>query len=94
MSEPRDDLDDRVELTDLDVITRYSLAVRNAKADREELITVLRSDLAWLEQGRRARPAVTPARRPTKSATRSQAKTPAKTPTKAATKKSAARRSR
>jgi hypothetical protein len=45
--------DDRVELTDLDVITRYSLAVRAATADRDELIAALRSDLAWLEGGRR-----------------------------------------
>jgi hypothetical protein len=47
------DSDDRVELTDLDVITRYSLAVRAATADRADLIAALRSDLAWLEGGRR-----------------------------------------
>lgn len=46
--------DDRVELTDLDVITRFSLAVRTATADRDELIEALRSDLAWLESGRPA----------------------------------------
>jgi len=45
--------DDRVELTDLDVIARYSLAVRAATADRSELIAALRSDLDWLEGGRR-----------------------------------------
>jgi hypothetical protein len=44
--------DDRVELTELDVITRYSLAVRSATASREELIAALRDDLAWLESGR------------------------------------------
>jgi hypothetical protein len=50
--------DDRIELTDLDVITRYSLAVRSATADRGELIAALREDLAWLEGGRsRRRPA-------------------------------------
>ena len=54
MAEPRDD---RVELTDLDVITRYSLAGRTATADREDLIAALRSDLAWLEEGRRPRSA-------------------------------------
>jgi len=60
--------DDRVELTDLDVITRYSLAVRAATADRDELIETLRGDLAWLEGGRRratpapAAPRATPAR--------------------------------
>jgi hypothetical protein len=47
--------DDRVELTELDVITRYSLAVRSATAAREELITALRADLAWLEGGRSRR---------------------------------------
>ncbi|HET6911334.1 MAG TPA: hypothetical protein VFH54_18550 [Mycobacteriales bacterium] len=54
--------DDRVELTDLDVITRYSLAVRAASADRAELIATLRADLAWLEGGRRSTPAEPPAR--------------------------------
>ena len=50
--------DDRVELTELDVITRYSLAVRTATADRAELIAAMRDDLAWLEAGRsRRRPA-------------------------------------
>ena len=53
--------DDRVELTELDVITRYSLAVRTVSADRAELIETLRADLAWLEGGRRPRKA--PARR-------------------------------
>ncbi|HET7310989.1 MAG TPA: hypothetical protein VFJ17_06655 [Mycobacteriales bacterium] len=59
--------DDRVELTELDVITRYSLAVRSATAPREELISALRDDLAWLEGGRSRRrttrePAASPAR--------------------------------
>ena len=49
MAEPGD----RVDLTELDVITRYSLAVRAATADRSELIAVLRADLEWLEGGRR-----------------------------------------
>ena len=43
----------RIDLTELDVITRYSLAVRHATADRDELIEALRADLAWLEGGRR-----------------------------------------
>jgi len=47
--------DDRVELTELDVITRYSLAVRSATADRDELIKAMRDDLAWLESGRSRR---------------------------------------
>jgi hypothetical protein len=53
----------RVELTELDVITRYSLAVRAATADRDELIAALRSDLAWLENGRRTPAKRTPAKR-------------------------------
>jgi hypothetical protein len=54
MAEPDDD---RIELTDLDVITRYSLAVRAATADRDELIDTLRADLDWLEAGRTQRTA-------------------------------------
>lgn len=46
---------DSVQLTDLDVITRYSIAVRSATADRDELIQTLRSDLAWLERSGRSR---------------------------------------
>ena len=49
-----DTSDDRVELTDLDVITRFSLAVRSATADRQEVIAAMRADLAWLENGRRS----------------------------------------
>ena len=45
---------DSVELTDLEVIRRYSLAVRAGSAERSELLAALRSDLAWLEGGRRA----------------------------------------
>ncbi len=43
---------DSVQLTDLDVIARYSIAVRAATADRDELLETLRADLAWLERGR------------------------------------------
>jgi hypothetical protein len=43
---------DRVELTDLEVIQRWSLAVRGATAERAEIVAALRADLAWLE-GRR-----------------------------------------
>lgn len=39
---------DLVTLTDLEVITRYSLALRTASAERAELIRVLRDDLDWL----------------------------------------------
>jgi hypothetical protein len=47
---------DSVQLTDLDVITRYSIAVRTATADRDELIETLRADLTWLESQRRSHP--------------------------------------
>jgi hypothetical protein len=47
---------DSVQLTDLDVITLYSIAVRSATADRDELIAILRADLAWLEAGGEGRP--------------------------------------
>ncbi|HVU72642.1 MAG TPA: hypothetical protein VHE83_06760 [Mycobacteriales bacterium] len=40
---------DRVALTDLGVISRYSLALRTAEADRADVIALLRADLAWLE---------------------------------------------
>jgi hypothetical protein len=63
MAEPGD----RVELTELDVITRYSLAVRTGSADRDELIATLRADLDWLEGGRRRR---TPAKKSTSRRTR------------------------
>jgi hypothetical protein len=53
----------RVDLTDLDVIARYSLAVRTATADRDELIVALRSDLEWLQGGRQRRTS-TPAAAP------------------------------
>jgi hypothetical protein len=50
-------MSENVQLTDLDIIARYSIAVRAASADRDELIYTLRSDLAWLERGYRvARP--------------------------------------
>jgi hypothetical protein len=41
---------DQVQLTDLNLIVRYSIAVRVATADRDELIETLRADLAWLER--------------------------------------------
>jgi len=49
--------DDRVALTDLDVISRYSLAVRAESADRAELIETLRRDLDWLQSRRASAPA-------------------------------------
>jgi hypothetical protein len=73
--------DDRVELTELDVITRYSLAVRHASAPRDELIATLRSDLTWLEGGRRR----ATSGRPTTTATTAKKAAPTKaTPRKTA----------
>lgn len=46
---------DDVRLTDLEVIQRYSIAVRGETADRAELVEALRADLAFLE-GSRAKP--------------------------------------
>lgn len=40
--------DDEVPLPDLEVIRRYSLAVRAATAPRDELVAALQADLAWL----------------------------------------------
>ena len=48
---------DDVRLTDLQVIQRYSIAVRGETADRDELIAALQADLDWL-QGSRSRPRV------------------------------------
>jgi hypothetical protein len=48
---------DDVRLTDLEVIQRYSIAVRGETAARDELVAALKADLAWLEGGRRAKAA-------------------------------------
>ena len=52
---------DDVRLTDLELIQRYSIAVRGETADRAELIATLRTDLSWLQGGSGA--ATKPARR-------------------------------
>lgn len=49
--------DDDVQLTDLEVIQRYSLAVRGATAPRADLVAALQADLDWLGGGRRRPPA-------------------------------------
>ena len=48
---------DDVQLPDLAVIQRYSLAVRGATAPREDVIAALREDLDWLTTGNRPKPA-------------------------------------
>ena len=55
---------DDVQLTDLQVIQRYSLAVRSATAPREELMASLQADLDWLRDGRRAPAGSRPRTRP------------------------------
>jgi hypothetical protein len=42
---------DDVQLPDLQVIQRYSLAVRGATAPRADVIAALQADLAWLGAG-------------------------------------------
>jgi hypothetical protein len=46
--------DDDVQLTDLEVIQQFSLAVRGATAPRDLVIEALESDLAYLKGARRA----------------------------------------
>lgn len=46
--------DDDVQLPDLEVISRYSLAVRAATAPRDEVVAALEADLAWLRESRPA----------------------------------------
>lgn len=45
-----------VQLTDLHVIQRFSLAVRGATADRAEVLAALRADVAWLQSVERHAP--------------------------------------
>ena len=39
---------DEVQLTDLQVIQQFSLAVRGATADRDQVVAALQADLAYL----------------------------------------------
>src|SRR3954468_2232157 len=84
---------DDVQLPDLQVIQRYSLAVRGATAPVADVIDALQSDLAWLTGGTRRRPPspATPTKSaPTKSApTKSTVK---QAPSKSAAKKAAAKK--
>jgi hypothetical protein len=65
---------DDVSLPDLEVISRFSLALRTATASREDVVAALEADLAWLRGraprapagtavGRRAAPSTSAARR-------------------------------
>ena len=73
---------DDVQLTDLEVIQQFSLAVRGATAPRAQVIAALESDLAYLTGTRRA---------PTKAPTKAPVKAPIKAPVKAAAKKATSR---
>lgn len=76
--------DDDVQLTDLEVIQRYSLAVRGATASRDELVAALQADLDWLTGGRRPRSAAKAAAEPDeKPVKRAARKAPAKRAAKA-----------
>ena len=55
--------EDEVQLTDLEVIQQYSLAVRGASAPRAEVIAALESDLAYLRGGAAAPAKKTAAKR-------------------------------
>lgn len=45
---------DDVQLTDLQVIQQFSLAVRGATADRDAVVAALQADLAWLTGGKKS----------------------------------------
>lgn len=77
--------DDDVQLTDLEVIQRFSLAVRGATATRADVLEALEADLAWLRGSGRASAA---------SAAKGPAKAPAKEPVKKAAAKVPAKASR
>jgi hypothetical protein len=76
------DPDDTVELTDLEVIQQFSLAVRGAKARRSDVIAALEADLTHLRGGRASAPraVVAPSKAPTAKAPTAKAPT-AKAPT-------------
>jgi hypothetical protein len=54
---------DDVQLTDLQVIQQFSLAVRGATADRDQVVAALEADLAYLKGARKAPTKTTRARK-------------------------------
>jgi hypothetical protein len=84
--------DDDVQLTDLEVIQRYSLAVRGPSASRADIVAALQADLDWLRSGRPAKgskpaagaaakaPAKAAAKAEAPAATRAARSAPAKAP--------------
>ena len=74
--------DDDVQLTDLEVIQQFSLAVRGSSAPRAQVIAALESDLAYLRGGKAT----------AKPAAKAPSKATAKAPAKKAPAKKAVRR--
>jgi len=72
------DAADDVQLTDLEVIQQFSLAVRGATASRAQVIAALESDLAYLRSSGKA--ASKPASKPASQAPSAPARTPSKAP--------------
>ena len=69
--------DDDVQLTDLEVIQQFSLAVRGTSAPRAEVIAALQSDLEYLTRPRRRTAAPAPAPAPARVAGPARAAAPA-----------------
>lgn len=67
-----------VRLVDLEVIRRYSLAVRQEHADAREIVEVLESDLKRLQKATRAARATKPTKTTKRSGTRRSATTVAR----------------
>ena len=85
---------DDVRLTDLQVIQRYSIAVRGETADRDELVVALRADLDWLQGTTSRRRAVEDSDAPSARAPRRAASAlpPARKPAKATAKRTPAKK--
>lgn len=73
---------DDVQLPDLEVIQRFSLAVRGVTAPRAEVVAALQADLAWLT-GEGAAPTAAPAPAPAPAAAPAAAPAPAPAPARA-----------
>jgi hypothetical protein len=80
---------DDVQLTDLEVIQQFSLAVRGATASRAQVIAALESDLAYLRKPAAKAAAKAPAKAPVKAPVKAPAR---KAPAKKAPAKKAVRR--
>ena len=89
--------DDTVQLTDLEVIQQFSLAVRGATATRSEVIAALEADLAYLQGATRRTSAARAEPLPkaeTPATTAVPSKPEAKAPVKKAAKKAPAKAAR